>query len=487
MFNKDLITVEDMSKKLKPILGAKIDTLYMNYSFTDDIEKKREIAQFIQALYLKYVSHAVLKNQILLEPPAKEVMGGEYPLGIISYAGNDIYAFNLREQDWQRHVCITGMSGSGKTTLAFQIIRNFIVRNKSFLIMDWKKSFRPLMLIDKEILLFTVGNETVSNGFKVNINRPPRGVPPKEWISILTDVILESFNACHGTAKIIAETLDEAFRDFMVYQGSENYPTWKQILDRLQEKENESRMNRRETEWLTTAVRIAHMLTFGDFGSALCTKGAEEMNVEEIMDKKIIFEMYSLNTVQKKFFCEYLLTYISMLDIGQAIVRLAERYNDPFMIKVPFIPLKRENVGNGYVIARMKAYIKEYLLRKAKEQSTEDKIGDELEHLRKVYFISGVNASVSELKQLHVNNPPKAYSEILTGSLTAEEKIFLDLVGKEELSVSQTYSKLGLSARKGNAIKDSLINKQLITVKEEKNNKGWKKLLMPAVAVSMTA
>src|SRR4030042_1190878 len=589
MFNKDLLTVEDMSKKLKPILGAKIDTLYMNYSFTDDIEKKREIAQFIQALYLKYVSHAVLKNQILLEPPAKEVMGGEYPLGIISYAGNDIYAFNLREQDWQRHVCITGMSGSGKTTLAFQIIRNFIVRNKSFLIMDWKKSFRPLMLIDKEILLFTVGNETVSNGFKVNINRPPRGVPPKEWISILTDVILESFNACHGTAKIIAETLDEAFRDFMVYQGSENYPTWKQILDRLQEKENESRMNRRETEWLTTAVRIAHMLTFGDFGSALCTKGAEEMNVEEIMDKKIIFEMYSLNTVQKKFFCEYLLTYIyklkknlnmiaeefkhaiivdeahniflrekptfmretvtdmiyrerreygeslicldqhisklsetvvgnsaciiafqqilpgdvevistltqlrdkrnyfSMLDIGQAIVRLAERYNDPFMIKVPFIPLKRENVDNGYVIARMKAYMKEYLLRKAIEQSTEDKIGDELEHLRKVYFISGVNASVSELKQLHVNNPPKAYSEILTSSLTAEEKIFLDLVGKEELSVSQTYSKLGLSARKGNAIKDSLINKQLITVKEEKNNKGWKKLLMPAVAVSMTA
>src|SRR4030042_4510679 len=144
MFNKDLITVEDMSKKLKPILGAKIDTLYMNYSCTDDIEKKREIAQFIQALYLKYVSHAVLKNQILLEPPAKEVMGGEYPLGIISYAGNDIYNFNLREQDWQRHVCITGMSGSGKTTLPFQIIRNFIVRKKSFLIMDWKKSFRPL-------------------------------------------------------------------------------------------------------------------------------------------------------------------------------------------------------------------------------------------------------------------------------------------------------------------------------------------------------
>jgi len=588
---QNITTIEEMSRKLQPILGSKIDKLYMNYAFTDDIDKKKDIANFIYALYLKYVSHAVLKDQILLEPPRKELMKGDYPLGIISYAGNDLHAFSLREQDWQRHVCITGMSGSGKTTLAYQIIRNFIVKNKPFLIMDWKKSFRPLMLIDDEMLLFTVGNETISNGFKVNINRPPKGVPPKEWISILTDVILESFNASHGTAKVIAETLDHAFKDFKVYQGSENYPTWFQIYDRLLQKENESRQNRRETEWLTSAVRIGHMLTFGDFGKSLCTKGNDEMSVEELLEKKIIFELYSLNTVQKKFFCEYLLTYVyklkknlnmvsdvfkhaiivdeahniflrdrptfmretvtdmvyremreygeslicmdqhisklsetvvgnsaciiafqqilpgdvevistmtqlrdkrnyfSMLDIGQAIVRLAERYNDPFMIKVPYIQLKKENVSNEYVIDKMRKFMKEYKLRKAVEFSSEESALDDMEVMRGIYFQSGVNTTAAELKKIHVDEEPKTLKELITNKskVTDDEKAFLELISKEELSVSQAYKKLGLSARKGNQVKDSLISKQLIKVKEEKHEKGWRKMLMPAIEIGVAA
>jgi len=584
-----IITVEEMCKKLKPILGGKIDKLYINYSFSDELDKKREIAQFIHALYIKYVSHAVLKNQILLEPPAKQLVKGEYPVGIVSYANNNIYTFNLREQDWQRHVCITGMSGSGKTTLAFQLIRNFIVKKKPFLVMDWKKSFRPLMLIDKDIILFTVGNESVSNGFKVNINKPPRGVPPKEWISILTDIIIESFNASHGTAKILAETLDQAFKDFKVYKGSENYPTWYQILDRLLEKETESKTRRRETEWLTSAVRIAHMLTFGDYGRCLGTKGAEEMTVEELLEKKVIFEMYSLNTAQKKFFCEYLLTYIyklkknmnmitdtfkhaiivdeahniflrdrpvymketvtdmiyremreygeslicldqhvsklsetvvgnsaciiafqqilpkdvevistltqlrehrnyfSMLDVGQAVVRLAERYNDPFLIKGPFIPLKRQSVSNEYVIKRMTKYMQEYKLRKAIENSKEEALINEMEELRKIYYTSGVNTMVDELKKVHINKEPRTYKEIIEEKLLDEEKAFLNLIKKQELSVSQAYKKLGLSARKGNQIKEALLRKKLIEVREEKNEKGWRKLLIPTREVGIVA
>lgn len=586
---QDLVTVEEMSKKLKPILGPRIDKLYMNYSFTEELEKKREIAQFIHALYIKYVSQAVLKNQILLEPPKREAVRGDYPIGIVSYANNDLYPFNLREQDWQRHVCITGMSGSGKTTLAFQIIRNFIVKDKPFLIMDWKKSFRPLMLIDKDIILFTVGNGTLSNGFKVNINRPPKGVPPKEWISILTDVILESFDASHGTAKIISEILDKTFRDFKVYQGSENYPTWYQILDRLLEKEAESKSRRRETEWLTSAVRIAHTLTFGDYGKCLSTKGAQEMTVEEILDKKAIFELYSLNTVQKKFFCEYLLTYVyklkknmnmisdsfkhaiivdeahniflrdrphymketvtdmvyremreygeslicmdqhisklsetvvgnsaciiafqqilphdvdvisnltqlrdkrnyfSMLDVGQAVVRLAERYNDPFMIKVPFIPLKKENVGNDYVVTRMNKYMSEHRLRKAIDLCKEATVDEEMEKLKKVFNQSGVRTSVKELKEIHLERKPKELHELRLENISGDEKRFLDLVKKERLSVSQAYKKLGLSARKGNQIKEKLIEKKLIVVEEERNGKGWKKLLIPSKEMSVRA
>jgi len=177
-----------------------------------------------------------------------------------------------------------------------------------------------------------------------------------------------------------------------------------------------------------------------------------------------------------------------MLDVGQAVVRLAERYNDPFLIKVPYIPLKKENVDNDYVIQRMNTYIRTYLLKKAINNSTEEKkINEEMEVLRKVYFKSGVNTNASELRKIHIEKNPKTFHEVVVDNLTGEEKTFLELVKSEELNVSQAYARLSLSARKGNAIKDSLIKKQLIQVKEEKNDKGWKKLLMPAIAASVTA
>ena len=45
MYNKNVLTVEEMCKKLKPIFGQKIDTLYMQYSLTDSRDKQAEIQQ----------------------------------------------------------------------------------------------------------------------------------------------------------------------------------------------------------------------------------------------------------------------------------------------------------------------------------------------------------------------------------------------------------------------------------------------------------
>ena len=39
-------------------------------------------------------------------------------------------------------IAILGPSGSGKTTFAFQILANFILHKKPFILFDWKKSFR---------------------------------------------------------------------------------------------------------------------------------------------------------------------------------------------------------------------------------------------------------------------------------------------------------------------------------------------------------
>jgi len=304
------ITVEEICKKLKPVLGKKIDQIYLKYSLSESREDREQIQRMLNLLYEKHLNTTLLRETILLEPPIEGVLDAEYPLGKVVYADKDFGTFGLREQDWPRHMCVVGMSGSGKTTFAFQILANFILHKKPFIIFDWKKSFRPLMDIDKEVMCFTVGNNDVSNLFKVNINRPPKGVGAKEWVSILCDLIVESFSASYGVHKVLRETIDQAFRDFGVYAGSDNYPTWYQIRSRLEERAEELRSRGREAEWMESSLRIADSLTFGGFGEAINCKERYGFQILDLLNKKVVFELHALGTAEKKFFCEFLLNYI---------------------------------------------------------------------------------------------------------------------------------------------------------------------------------
>ncbi|MDP3966090.1 MAG: DUF87 domain-containing protein [archaeon] len=304
------ISVEEIARKLKPILGKKIDEIYFRYMNSESYEEKGEITQFLTALYQKHLNQ-LLDKDFLLEPPKEEILQGEYSLAKVSYAGKTLFPFYLREKDWPRHVCVTGMSGSGKTTFALNILNKFIEKDKPFLVFDWKKSFRPLMKMDNSVMCFTVGNEGVSNLFKTNINRPPKGVSPKEWINTLCDLLTESFNVSYGVHKILLETLDETFRGWGVYEGSNLYPNWEHVRRMLEVKARDSKG--RETGWYESALRVATVLTFGDFGKVINYDGKKSLSVDELFNKKVVFELNSLSNIEKKFFCEYILTYIYKL------------------------------------------------------------------------------------------------------------------------------------------------------------------------------
>ena len=304
------LTVEDIARKLRPLFGNKIDGLYLRYQTADSIEEKTEIAQALTTLYSKHLNK-LLDSNVLLEPPKQELVSGEYPLAKVSYAGKDLFDFGLRENDWPRHVCVTGMSGSGKTNFAFNILKNFQEKNKPFLVFDWKKSFRPLMVTDPRLMVFTIGDEKVSNLFKLNINRPPKGVEPKEWINVLCDLLTESFMVSFGVHKILLETLDEAFQGWGVYDGGEHYPNWQHIQKLLEQKARDSKG--RETGWYESALRIASVLTFGAFGKVVNYDGKKALAIEDLFDKRAIFELNSLSNTEKKFFAEFILTYIYKL------------------------------------------------------------------------------------------------------------------------------------------------------------------------------
>ena len=220
--NQKPITTEEICNKLRPVLGKKIDDIYFRYSIASGREEREEIEHLLSTLYQKHLNQ-LLDKSILLEPPKQELIDGTYDLATIIYSGKEVGQFKLSEQDWPRHVCITGMSGAGKTTFAFKIVEALNAHKKPYLIFDWKRSFRPLLKENPSTLVFTVGNESVSNLFKTNINQPPKNVAPKEWINVLADLLTESFQASFGVHKVILETLDEAFKEWGIYNGSDNY------------------------------------------------------------------------------------------------------------------------------------------------------------------------------------------------------------------------------------------------------------------------
>ena len=167
---RQTLTAEEICKRLRPVMGDKVDKIYLKYALSANNEEKLEMEHAFKILYERYLNTHLLSEKVLLEPPSEEDVMGEYKLGTVSYSDNDFYDFGLREKEWIRHVCVSGMSGSGKTNFAFLIARNFIEKEKPFWIFDWKKSFRPLLLIDKDLLCFTIGNPKIANLFRININ-----------------------------------------------------------------------------------------------------------------------------------------------------------------------------------------------------------------------------------------------------------------------------------------------------------------------------
>ena len=79
---KKLLTIEELCSKLRPLFGDKIDQLYFRYLTSESSEEKLEILQLLTALYQKHLSN-LLDNKILLEPPPRDLLAGEYFLGNI--------------------------------------------------------------------------------------------------------------------------------------------------------------------------------------------------------------------------------------------------------------------------------------------------------------------------------------------------------------------------------------------------------------------
>jgi len=301
------IDVSDEIRRLVPVLGKdKASRLETAYLLADEESKKR-ILEMIDTLKAAVFSDKDLKNTVLIEPPAKELLeAGDLHFGTVLYGKKKLYPLLIDKESLLTHIGIFGSSGYGKTNLVYWLITNLTKHDIPILIFDFsKRNYRDLLQIPElkdKIRIYTVGRNIVP--FRFNPLKPPEGVQISQWAKEFSEVFDHAYWMLGGGRHIILKALDA------IYEArSPEFPRIKDLKDWL-EKYRRSQASSRERNWIATAERPLESLCFRELGDVFdCEEGI--IPSEFLKRGRItILELDPLSTNDKTFLIEIMLQWI---------------------------------------------------------------------------------------------------------------------------------------------------------------------------------
>lgn len=301
-YNEELI---DLLRKLEP-LNRETALLLWNLLLVAKDKKAFFDTRNLLRLLASIEANNTYEQTILLPPPNnKQVLLGRYHLGEVLYPKTVYSLLGLEPLDFMKHILITGITGAGKTNLSLLLLQELAKKNQPFLIFDWKHSYRKLKMLPEchNLKIISLGEEDAP--FHFNPLIPPKGTHPKHWMTMLTDVIKHSFFVAHGVEYFFRKGIDYLYQKNGVYEGSENYPTFRD-LEKLLRKEF---VRGREMLWMSSVKRVMSILTFsGMLGDIVNAK--ESNSIESLLTNQVVIEMDNLSTVEKIFFVESFLLWL---------------------------------------------------------------------------------------------------------------------------------------------------------------------------------
>ena len=313
MFEEDL---KALCRKLKPLVGAKADALWIAYVTSETPEAKRQSEALIQMVAARYLTNRVDDDKILLPPPTPEAAAGEFPLGTILYGNTKLFSLNLRRENFIKHIGIFSITGGGKTNVAQNLLLGLLEKNIPLLVLDWKRSYRSLRALDrpntKKLRVFTIGRKSASM-FRWNPLRGPPGVHPKTWISAVAEALEKSHISGPGVADVLIEVLDKKFADTGLYEGiPDQYPNFFDAREEL----GRVRFSGRKMLWRDSALRILNTFIFGPAAGAFNARNP--IKLEELWEQPVIIELdQELPKPLRVFITEIILRWIHLYRLGQ--------------------------------------------------------------------------------------------------------------------------------------------------------------------------
>jgi len=305
-----MIDVQEICQKLKPILGEKADQYWLAY-LAEDAVGKRELADALQMIAIQLLGTNLENPQVHLSVPPKSVAKGEYLFGNVTYAGNTLHSFGLRESEWLQHIAIFGRSGAGKTNTVFRLIKNLQDHKKPFLIFDWKRNYRDLLTNqDEKIFVYTVGGP--ASPFAFNPLIPPKGVDPAIWLKKLIEIIAHAYFLGEGVMYLFQEAIHSVYKKYGVYKGNnKSFPTFLDVHYWLEKHP----VKGRKGLWMDSAIRGIKSICFGPMGKVVNT--SVQSNLAALIEKNVILELDRLTNADKTLIVESLMLWVHHYRMGE--------------------------------------------------------------------------------------------------------------------------------------------------------------------------
>jgi len=308
--------IQEICKKLKPVLGKRADGLWLAYITEDNAQSQKQTEALIHMLAIKHLSNQVDDKQIILPPPTRIAAQGEFPLGSIYYGSKEKYPLYLREENFIKHIGIFSITGGGKTNVSMHLLLGLHKNNVPFLVVDWKRSYRAMLSLDipekNKIKVITVGRKT-SSTLNWNPLRGPPGVHPQTWISVVAEALEKSHISGQGVADIFIELFDKQFEEFGFYEGKgDKYPNFFDAREELLR----TKFKGRRMLWQDSCLRILRTFVFGPAAGSFNAR--HPVKIEELLEQQVIMELdQELPKPLRVFFSDIILRWIHLYRLGQ--------------------------------------------------------------------------------------------------------------------------------------------------------------------------
>lgn len=340
----------DLFRKLKPLYGRAIDVLWIEYQ-TADVERKREIEEYLTLIGVQKLGLAVGDEKLVLDaPPAALIGEGEFTIGDVSYPSIPPYPFRVKRNELLRHIFILGPTGTGKSTLLLNVLVQIQAARVPFMVFDFKRNYRCLLRAagSESLVVFTVGRNTAP--LSINALLPPPGVEFEEWAEALSDIISTSYLLLQGARNVMKEALLQA------HATHGNAATLVHAYELLARELDATKSGSRRYGWLESSTRSLEELTKGSFGKALNeTTGT---SVADLLVRAVVFELQGFGDDQKRFFCLLWLEIILLLRKNSSAPR--EQLQHVLVFDEGHNVFPRERPGEVSVPARLAREVREF-------------------------------------------------------------------------------------------------------------------------------